>query len=257
MPRFILSLIGLLLLIPVLLGQKDYQGQINYLETRTIAIPDDLPEEAKEAMSAYFGEGGLQDQATLTFDGTQSLYRPATAPEEQTEENGSTTIVIRRVGQDQQYYTDWEEGKIVYANNILDQGFLIEDDWEAIEWVLDEETPMSMDYQLPARRATATTAEGEELVAWYTSAIPLPVGPRNYGGLPGAIVYLEMKDGEDLTTFRLQSLELADEAPEIVIPTEGRKTNMADFREQREERLNRNGGRIIIQRDFQSDDGGF
>ncbi|MEM7573323.1 MAG: GLPGLI family protein [Bacteroidota bacterium] len=257
MPRFILALVGLLLLLPTLLAQTEFQGQINYLEIRTIVLPDDLPEEAKEAMAAHFGEGGMQDRATLSFDANQSLYRPAIAPEETTEENGTTTIVIRRIGQDQQYYTNWKEGKIVYANNILDQGFLIEDDWETIDWQLDETTPMSMDYQLPARRATATTPSGEELIAWYTSAVPLPIGPRNYGGLPGAIVHLEMTDGEDKTTYRLESIELAEEAPEITIPTEGRKTDMATFRKQREERLNRDGGRIMIRRDFSTDDGGF
>ncbi|MEL6358570.1 MAG: hypothetical protein AAFQ01_01360, partial [Bacteroidota bacterium] len=118
-----------------LLGQQ--QGTINYLSTRTISLEGvDLGEEAMEMISSMLGENGIQDRATLQFQGNISIYKPIVQAE-QTRENGATTVVIRRVGQELQFYTDWSTKEIIYADNIFDQPFLISDQWANINWQLD------------------------------------------------------------------------------------------------------------------------
>ncbi|MEO0787484.1 MAG: GLPGLI family protein [Bacteroidota bacterium] len=237
-----------------LLAQQ--QGTINYLSTRTISLEGvDLGEEAMEMISSMLGENGIQDRATLQFQGNISIYKPIVQAE-QTRENGATTVVIRRVGQELQFYTDWSTKEIIYADNIFDQPFLISDQWANIDWQLDTEAPISMDYQLPAKRATATLDDGTEIVAWYSEALPLPFGPREYGGLPGIIVHLEEQAEDGLTTYQITSIDLETEVGKIEPPATGRPVDRAKFAELFEERMSKQDGPIMIRREV-STDGGF
>ncbi|MEM6395662.1 MAG: GLPGLI family protein [Bacteroidota bacterium] len=228
--------------------QAQDQGTIHYLSTRTLSLDGvDLGEEAMEMIKSMLGENGIQDRATLQFQGQKSLYRPIVEAE-QTRENGPMTVVIQRVGQELQFYTDWATKEIAYADNIFDQPFLIKDQFQEIDWQLDTETPVNMDYQLPAKRATATLDNGDEIVAWYSEAVPLPFGPRKYGGLPGIIVRLEEQSEDGLTTYEITQIDLETEVGEIKAPTTGRSVDRAKFAKLYEERMSNQDGPIMIRR---------
>ncbi|NEW79144.1 MAG: GLPGLI family protein [Gelidibacter sp.] len=44
------------------------------------------------------------------------------------------------------------------------------------------------------------------IVAWYTSKLPIPLGPKNYVGLPGLI--LELEEGENTIVFYATKIQL-------------------------------------------------
>ena len=52
--------------------------------------------------------------------------------------------------------------------------------------MLSEETGAILGHH--CEKATATTARGNKLVAWYSEDISVPVGPDKVCGLPGAVV---------------------------------------------------------------------
>ena len=92
-------------------------------------------------------------------------------------------------------------------------------------------------------RATATV-DTTEVEAWFTPQIPLPIGPDEYGGLPGAILVLTVDGGKQ--TFKASSIDL-DATPEIEQPEDGREVTQEEFdgivEEKMEEMRAQMGGR--------------
>ena len=61
----------------------------------------------------------------------------------------------------------------------------------------------------------------DTLTAWYSNEIPISEGPLIYGGLPGLIVSLQIKQGKADFTYFLDEIQTikASETPVIAIPT--------------------------------------
>ncbi|MEM9260524.1 MAG: GLPGLI family protein, partial [Bacteroidota bacterium] len=60
---------------------------------------------------------------------------------------------------------------------------------------------------LPNQLATAISVEGDTLTAYFTESIPLGIGPRGYGGLPGAIVYLKVQRDGRATEYKMTTMQ--------------------------------------------------
>lgn len=93
-----------------------------------------------------------------------------------------------------------------------------------------------------ASRAPIVTKE-TEVVVWYTEEIPASVGPDNYIGLPGAILEVDMDNGNTVTTAKEISSKYAKK--DLVEPTKGDKMNKAQFQDNMKkimEDMQRSGG---------------
>jgi GLPGLI family protein len=100
-----------------------------------------------------------------------------------------------------------------------------------------------------ASRAPIVTKE-TEVTVWYTEEIPASVGPDNYFGLPGAILEVDMDNGNTVTTAK----EISTKYPkkELVEPTKGDKMNRAQFQDNMKkimEDMQRSGGGFRVRRD--------
>lgn len=86
---------------------------------------------------------------------------------------------------------------------------------------------------------TCTQAELKEdddiITAWFTSEIPLSIGPGKYSGLPGAILAIE-KNGE--TMFLATSVEIVKpEKSNLKKPKEGKKVSEEEFSKIMDEKI--------------------
>lgn len=72
-----------------------------------------------------------------------------------------------------------------------------------IEWQLHHDTKIILDKL--CKKAT-TTFRGRTYTVWYTSAVPVSVGPWKLQGLPGAILEIESEDKE--ITMTAQSITI-------------------------------------------------
>lgn len=75
-------------------------------------------------------------------------------------------------------------------------------------WEITDEEKMIGEHRV--RKATTDSFEFEKgdkwhkgkAIAWFTTDVPIPTGPRRYYGLPGLILELTYDDSKDFFTFK-------------------------------------------------------
>ena len=84
----------------------------------------------------------------------------------------------------------------------LHGNFLYEDDFNTLDWKIDNETQNILSYN--CQKAT-TSFRGRDYVAWFTTDIPISNGPWQFGGLPGLI--LKLYDSKKNFIFECTGIE--------------------------------------------------
>jgi len=89
------------------------------------------------------------------------------------------------------------------------------------------------------------------VIAWFTTDIPLPIGPEVQGQLPGAILELDINKGQTIYT----ALEISPKVNvgKIKEPKDGKKVTAAEFAKERDKIMeemrknmpNRGNGSVI------------
>ncbi len=146
------------------------------------------------------------------------------------------------------------DGGVLYRNFSSDQSleqttlaevqYLITDSIRSLPWKLSADTLSILGHL--CKKATAISPRNNSvIVAWYCEAIPLPIGPEKYGGLPGAILKLDMDNGGFV--FTASKLSPAADAKSMKIPS-GKTITRAAFEKKMDEILgppDKQGRRII------------
>ena len=211
------------------------------------------------------------DQFELLFSNNQSLWQ--FLPNAANEGDGNTFagggMVIRFAGgsNDISYY-DFEKGSVVEQREILEKSFVVSDSIRKLAWKLTDETKTILNFN--CRKATSTristrtqmTMENGEMkrvpiqdtavvVAWFTTDIQAPVGPVYQGQLPGAILELDIANGQSV--YKAIEVSPKVNTSKIKAPKDGKKLTAAQFETEREKLMEEmrsnmgNGNRIRIQ----------
>ena len=141
-------------------------------------------------------------------------------------------------------YVDLVKGTRVDQRDIMDRNFVVTDTVARLKWKLSDETKTILNFT--ARKATATTvnqrprmtmengemkremfSDTSKVVAWYTTDVPVPVGPNYSGQLPGLILEIDMNNGQNV----VKAIEFSPKvsANKIKEPNEGKKVTAAEF----------------------------
>ena len=106
---------------------------------------------------------------------------------------------------------------------------------------------MNMDNGVMERKEVTDTVN---IVAWFTTEIPVPAGPAEYQGqLPGLILEMDVNDGRQV--FRALEIAPTTDVTAIKAPEGKKRYTPAEFRAEREkmmeemQRNNRGGNRVI------------
>jgi len=150
---------------------------------------------------------------------------------------------------------------------MFDKKFIVNDSIRKLSWKLTGETKTILGHvcqQALAQRTgmrTQTMMENGKIerrevmdttniVAWFTTEIPVSAGPDVQGQLPGLILALDLNNGR--TVYR--ALEIQPKADIVTIkePTKGKKVTPDEFTKERDKMMeemqknNQGSGRTII-----------
>ena len=205
-------LFALLSLVPLpVLAQE---GTVRYEVTthREVELPPDMVHLADQFASV------LTVERVLSFGGPAAVTRSVPATDRPERRSGP---VFRRSAAETVTWVS--DGERIEQTEFLGRTFLIRDASPQLEWRLTEETAEFLGY--PCQKAVATR-DSVTVEAWFTTQIPVSVGPEGYGGLPGLILVL--RDGP--RSFIAQEVALGtlpDDA--LAPPTRGRAVTREEY----------------------------
>ncbi len=101
-------------------------------------------------------------------------------------EVGAQTSGLRR-GVEYMMAKQYKTRTLLVSDRLLDR-YMYTETIPTIDWQVTQDTCTILSY--PCRKATAQF-RGRSWVAWFTTDIPQPGGPWQFGGLPGLILRLE------------------------------------------------------------------
>jgi GLPGLI family protein len=203
-----------------------------------------LPEERREMKTMIPEFRTSLDQ--LFFTEKESLYKPVEEEPEEDLDNGQG-VRIRFQRPKNEIYTKPDEFKRVMLQEFLGKKYLIEDSIKVRSWKLGAEMKEINGYS--CRQATFFDEERKmNVVAWYSDQFRPFLGPENFNTLPGAVLLVDINDGERIIAAK--NIELRPlKRNEMKIPTGKNKMTEREYhrmvREQTE-RMRANGGNMII-----------
>lgn len=209
----------------------------------------------------------------LQFNDSVSLYKlipddEAPDPFEGGGGGGRPTMMMRMGGADAgELYFNFTQSKTVQATELGGKNFLIVDSIKQQPWKMGEETKkilghtcykasrkVAMPTRMMIRSITSengnkTDSSNKELknipkesdlIVWYATDIITPAGPENYGTLPGAILEVNLNDGQTLITAT--EIKNSFNAKELKEPTKGKVVTQVEYRKMMMEMFNQQGG---------------
>ncbi|MEQ1677474.1 MAG: GLPGLI family protein [Chitinophagaceae bacterium] len=257
---------GWLLLSINLVQAQQKQGMVSYERTSQIQMSfQGMPGGMEQQMPKT-----RTDKFELTFGNGQSLWKQG---EQDGEDDGASFggegVQVRMIvaGANDVLFTNFETGKKVEKRELFDKSFIIDDTISTLKWKMTGETKTILG--LPCMKATATNIRKRTLmnmdngkierkevedtaniVAWFTSSIPVSAGPAEYQGqLPGLILEMDIKDGTQ--TFKATAITEKADLAIIKEPAGKKHYTPEEFRKEREkmmkemEQNNQGGNRVI------------
>lgn len=240
MRRIIFSSIGLSLAVSLAAQQKE--GKVIY--ERTV--------QAQVTMALNGAEPATQqitrkNRFELNFADGKSSFQEIEddIPDDGFGAGGGQAVVRFGAGADDIVFCDFNRGKIIEQRSFMDKQFLITDSLKkTIPWKLTEETKTILNHvcrkavgEKIGKRMTMTMENGamvrkevddtSTVVAWFTTDIPVSVGPENPGELPGLILELESNRGR--TVYTAIEIQPKPNLSAIKEPTKGKKLTRQEY----------------------------
>jgi GLPGLI family protein len=198
------------------------QGVLHY--ERKVDMHRRMPDPQMRATIPQFQTTGYD----LSFNDSVSVYKstPKDEAPDPFEPSGGNRIIMRfgGPGDDGVLYENHASGRLLEETTLEEKKYLISDSIEELSWKLSEETGNVLGHA--CKKATATNSRGSKLVAWYSEDIAAPVGPERYGGLPGAILGLDVDSGG--IVFTATRINAAVQEKELRAPG-GKTITRADY----------------------------
>jgi GLPGLI family protein len=243
MKRIIL-LLGILVSLTaahLVFGQTE--GMITY-EVK-INMHRNLPKEREEMKNMIPEFRTTEDQ--LFFNATESLFVPVEEDEEEDVNSGGGGMRMRFQRPKVENYINQASSKRVVLQEFMGKKYLIEDSLKVMAWKFGTEAKEVKGY--PCKQASFYNEERKQnIVAWYTDRLRPFLGPENFNTLPGAVLEVNINDGERIITAK--TIELRPlKKNEIKIPSGGTRTTEIEYRKmvnEQMERMRANGGNIMI-----------
>ncbi len=198
----------------------------------------------------------VTNQYELLFSSNKSLWQMLANANEGDNSfsagGGGNMMVMRMGGPSEVAFVDVEGARSVTQREEFDRSFVVTDTLAKLSWKMTEETKTILNYT--ARKAVAKRigtrmqmsfengemkrtqiADTSTVVAWFTTDVPVSVGPVYPGNLPGLILQLETNNGNMVYT----AIEISPKvnASKIKEPKDGKKITAAEFQKERQKMM--------------------
>lgn len=238
------------------------EGKVIYTRTMQMQIHINDDDEMQKVMPRT-----RTDKFELVFGNNQSIWRHLD-DDDNTDEISGNGMQIRMMapGQNEIVFHDFNTSKRVEQTEIMDRKFIVTDSIHKLNWKITGETQNILGHL--CQRATSSRTgkrtqmnidngkmekkeinDTTNMIAWFTTEIPVPAGPEVQGQLPGLILALEMNDGR----MSYKALEISPKADVSLIkePVKGKKVTPSEFLIERDKMMtemqknNQGGNRVI------------
>jgi GLPGLI family protein len=226
-----------------------------------------------EEMKAFMPEFRTSNHI-LQFSDSVSIYK--LIPDDEAPDpfegggGGRPNIMMRMGGADAgELYFNFAQSKTVQATELGGKNFLIVDSIKQQPWKMGEETKKILGHtcykasrkvssplaRMSIRSFSAdngnkadssvnkemkNTPKEIDLVVWYATDIITPAGPESYGTLPGAILEVNLNEGQTLITAT--EIKNSFNAKELKEPSKGKVVTQLEYRKMMMEMFNQQGG---------------
>lgn len=247
------------------LKAQQNQGKVTYdrtvqLQIRFQGMPGGMEQQMPQSRT---------DKFELTFGNNQTLWKQAEQENDENENMGGGGVQIHMVvaGSNDVLFTDLEKMKKCEQRELFDKKFIIDDSIRPLKWKMTGETKTILN--MPCMKATATNIsirtmmnmdngkfekkeiqDTANIVAWFTSSIPVSAGPAEYQGqLPGLILEMDISNGRQ--TFIATGISEKADLTIIKEPTGKKHYTPDEFKKEREKMMeemqknNQGGNRVI------------
>ncbi|MCG2612961.1 GLPGLI family protein [Terrimonas sp. NA20] len=176
---------------------------------------------------------------------------------------GGGNMIVRSIGPgaDDVTFCDFSQSRLVEQRSYIDKQFLIIDSIKKTgTWKLTEETKTILNHlcrkavsERMGKRNMMTMENGQmirkevddtiSVIAWFTTDIPVAIGPETYGQLPGLVLELEMNRGR--TIYKALEISQKPSLSAIKEPTKGKKVTRVEYAEETKklmDEMQKNGG---------------
>ena len=234
--------LALLVLLPALVFAQKTEGEITYTETVKMKI--DIPDGPNAEEMRKMIPSEQKAQKSLFFNEKESLYTDAVgqkAPEDielnSNDGDGDVQMNFKMARPENKKYRDLEGGKSVESQEFFGRFFLISEEPKKLKWKVGTEQKNIAGYACQKAVLQDTMRKVE---AWFTSAIPVAIGPGEFGDLPGLILELSIAGGDRTVVADKVDLKKLD-TKVIEKPTKGKAVTREEFKKIRDEKMKEMG----------------
>lgn len=122
------------------------------------------------------------------------------------------------------YYLNYPEGELTFTGRLAVENFKYSEKMPKIEWQICDSISTISGYN--AQMATCHF-RGRNYVAWFTTEIPVPLGPWKFSGLPGLIISVyDTKERYSFKIINIARVERIIGIPKYLFITTNRKKYM-------------------------------
>ena len=180
-------------------------------------------------------------KAELLYNEGQAIYKNLPPDEAEVAEraSGGRRMRFGFRNADDVVWIDYESNQRTESREFMDKKFLIKGEPETFKWKLTGETKQVGQYL--CQQATFQDST-ENVEAWFTMSVPVPLGPSRYGQLPGLILHVDVNEGE--RTLTATDIDIDGEFDTSVIeePKKGKEVTQEEFRSIMQEKMKEMGG---------------
>jgi GLPGLI family protein len=259
--RNILSAFICLLLVNALEAQQK-EGTVVYERVMQMQIRIDDNDHMEQMMPK-----SRTDKFELNFGNNQSLWKHVDEDNSADEmNNGGMQIRMIGPGQDDITFCNFDAGRKIEQRSMFDKKFIVADSIRKLNWKITGDTKTILGHlcqQATAQRYGKRTMmnmdngklerkeinDTTNMVAWFTTDIPVSAGPEVQGQLPGLILALDMNDGR--MVYKALEISLKVNLASIKEPAKGKKVTPEEFRAETQKMMaemekNQGGGNRTI-----------
>lgn len=219
--------LSILITITFFLGvnAQNTSGKIIYQEVINTKPDMAKAEEQGWAQWANMVPETMTFKKQLIYNEKSSMYVNIKIETDDEEKNMMKRMMRRYSNANNQTYRSTETNTFVEQQDFMGKTFLIKGEPKKIVWKMTGEMKIIMSY--PCLKATYTDST-ETLEAWFTTEIPVFIGPEKYGQLPGMI--LELSSKKDKKTLIATSIEFKEvNSTELSEPIEGKEVTREQY----------------------------
>lgn len=232
--------------VPTLFFAQNTEGVISYVEV--INLHRRMKERGVESRVLAMVPETQTNKMELYFKNDESLYKAEIDDSDDMPPAGGGGMSARMMRPNTELHTNAATELMTEFIEMMGKKYLIIDTARVLPWKLTTEKKKIAGYNCikatlddSVRTGRGDSMRLRSMIAWFAEEIPLPIGPSQYASLPGAILEIDINDGDvKYTASKIEFKKVSDS--DIKCPNKGEKITRPEFAKKMMEMRRERGG---------------